>query len=83
MITCAQHDYVEIACLYRMAVILTLRSGEVRQGIAIDTVRNRQREECLKLRAGQEEALIVLDQVHLMEAKETNPHFDKVIFKQI
>ncbi len=80
MITCAQHDYVEIACLYRMGLILTLRSGLVCRGVALDTVRNGQGEECLKLDNGGIEELVVLDQVQLMEATEQNPHFEKVTF---
>lgn len=80
MITCAQHDYVEIACLYRLPVILTLHSGTVCRGVALDTVRNRQGEECLKLDNGCAEELVVLDQVQQMAAAETNPHFEKVTF---
>lgn len=80
MITCAQHDYVEIACLYRMGVILTLRSGALCRGIALDTVTNRQRVECLKLDTGRGEELVPLDQLRLMEAAEPNPHFDRVAF---
>ncbi|AKH19415.1 Rho-binding antiterminator [Sedimenticola thiotaurini] len=80
MISCAQHDYVEIACLYRMGVILTLRSGEVLRGIAVDTARNQAGEECLKLSTGSAEALVVLDQVRQMEAAEENPHFATVDF---
>lgn len=77
MISCAHHDYVEIACLYRMPVILTLRSGEVVRGIALDTARDGNGAECLKLATGQ---LVVLEGVRTLEAAEPNPHFSRVDF---
>ena len=80
MISCAQHDYVEIACMYKLPVILTLKSGEELEGVAMDTQRNQQREECLKLKTGNDDQLVVLDQIRRMVAVESNPHFDKVDF---
>lgn len=77
MISCAQHDYIEIACLYRMPVVLTLDKGEVLRGVAVDTVRDHDRTECLKLASGQ---LVVLDRIRSLEAVEPNPHFDRVDF---
>ena len=78
MISCDQHDYVEIACLYRYVVKLTLKSGAEVQGIAMDTRRNAQREECLVL--SQDENLIVLDSIAKMEVLVENPHFKEVFF---
>lgn len=80
MISCAQHDYVEIACMYKLRVILTLRSGEELEGVAMDTQRNQDREECLKLKTGNDDQLVVLDQICRMVAAESNPHFAKVYF---
>lgn len=80
MISCAQHDYVEIACLYKLPVILTLRSGEELAGVAMDTVSNQDRAECLKLKTGRDEQLVVLDQILRMVAAEPNPYFAKVDF---
>ena len=80
MISCAQHDYIEIACLYRVPVVLLLHTGEEITGIAVDTARNENREECLRLRVGEEEQWVILDQLRSMEALAPNPHFRKVVF---
>lgn len=80
MISCAQHDYVEIACMYKLPVILTLRSGEELEGVAMDTVSNQDRAECLKLKTGNNEQLVVLDQILRMVATKPNSHFEKVDF---
>ncbi|MCW8902694.1 Rho-binding antiterminator [Sedimenticola sp.] len=82
MISCAQHDYVEIACMYKLPVTLTLSSGEELAGIAMDTVSNQDREECLKLKTGNNEQLVVLDQILRMVATKPNSHFEKVDFNK-
>ncbi|MCW8906857.1 MAG: Rho-binding antiterminator [Sedimenticola sp.] len=82
MISCAQHDYIEIACLYRIPVRLILRSGDEITGIALDTVRNGDRQECLKLQVGEDEQWVVLDRLQSMEAQVSNPHFERVQFDQ-
>jgi len=83
MISCAQHDYIEIACLYRMPVRLALRSGEKVTGIALDTGRNGNRDECLKLQVGTGEQWIELERLFSMEALNRNPHFQRVQFQQV
>jgi len=37
-ISCGDHDYIEIACLYRYTLKITLRSGEIVHANAITTV---------------------------------------------
>lgn len=78
MMSCDQHDYVEIACLYRYVVKLTLKSGEEVTGIALDTRRNVQRQECIAI--NHIDTLIALDAVASMEALVKNPHFNRVTF---
>ncbi len=78
MMSCDQHDYVEIACLYRYVVKLTLKSGEEVTGIALDTRRNTQRQECIAIH--HIDNLVVLDAVATMEALVENPHFKRVTF---
>lgn len=80
MINCNQHDYIEIVCMYRHPVKLTLKSGEVIAGIAVDTVRNEQREECIKLTTKTGEQLVVLDQLTTLEVTIDNPHLQQVVF---
>ncbi len=43
MIKCHEHDYIEITCLYQYPIRMELKSGEILQGIAIDTERNETR----------------------------------------
>lgn len=38
MISCNQYDYIEIACMYKFPLRLTLVSNQVVEGTAIDTV---------------------------------------------
>lgn len=78
MMSCDQHDYVEIACLYRYVVKLTLKSGEEVTGIALDTRRNAQRQECIAI--NNIDNLIALDAVATMEVLVENPHFKLVRF---
>ncbi len=80
MIACDLHDYVEIACIYKMLLILRLKSGDIIQGVALDTARNELAEECIKVRQGTVDSLVVLDSIMTMEAKKKNPHFDLVNF---
>ena len=81
MISCEHHDYIEIACLYNYRVRLTLDSGAQLEGGAVDTVRNQSKEECIKIRAGSSEHLVVLDSITTMEALIKNPHFKVISFK--
>ncbi len=80
MISCANHDYVEIACMYRFEVNLVLTNGQVARGKAVQTAYNDKREECLILETGSGNKAIVLDQVASMEAVTNNPHFEKIDF---
>jgi len=80
MISCHQHDYIEISCVYRYLIRLTLRSGSKLDGIAIDTQLNDKQEECIKVDVDGVDQLIVLDSIHKMEVLTENPHFNQVIF---
>lgn len=80
MMNCEQHDYIEIACLYRYPVQLTLTNGEQVSGQALDTVRNDDQAECLKLRIGDEVRLLPLASLIRMSATSPNPHFEQVDF---
>ncbi|MDP5293316.1 Rho-binding antiterminator [Oceanimonas sp. CHS3-5] len=80
MMSCEQHDYIEIACLYRYAVTLTLVSGEQVSGMALNTTRNTDKEECLTLLIGNEVRLLPLASLARMTAVQPNPHFVQVDF---
>ena len=85
MISCDLHDYIEIACMYRLPIELQLKDGETQQGTAMDIAKNANGEECLLLTDNQdgsstESSLVVLDQIKTMRALVSNPHFDVVNF---
>lgn len=80
MISCANHDYVEIACMYRFAIKLVFKNGQIVQGIAFQTTYNENREECMVLKTEKGSEEIVLKQIALMEAVTKNPHFEKIDF---
>jgi len=85
MISCDLHDYIEIACMYRLPVELELKDGVIQQGTAMDIAKNTSGEECLLLadnhdNSSIESKLVVLDQIKVMRALVSNPHFDAVNF---
>ncbi len=80
MISCNQHDYIEIVCMYHYPIKLTLKSGDIIEGIALDTQRNDQRDECIKIDIEGVEQLVVLDEIKILEVMVENPHLQKVMF---
>ncbi len=80
MLTCDQHDYIEIACTYRFSVLLTLHDGTTLAGIAKDTAYNDDKKECIVIESNNDDRLITLESVQSMKALTVNPHFDIVDF---
>jgi Rho-binding antiterminator len=80
MISCNQHDYIEIVCMYHYPIKLTLKSGDIIEGIALDTQRNDQRDECIKIDIEGVEQLVVLEEIKMLEVMMENPHLQKVTF---
>ena len=80
MISCNQHDYIEIVCIYHYPIKLTLKSGDIIEGIALDTQRNDQRDECIKIDIEGVEQLLVLEEIKMLEVMVENPHLQKVTF---
>ena len=81
MISCNQHDYIEIVCMHQYPIKLTLKSGEAIQGIALDTQRNDERNECIKMSIGGVEQLVILEQIKNLEVMVENPHLKEVSFE--
>lgn len=81
MITCEQHDYIEIICTFRYPVKLTLRSGDLIECVALDTMFNEFREECVKVERSGAECLIALENISILEVCVENPHFQVIRFK--
>ncbi|NGZ14518.1 transcriptional antiterminator [Vibrio aestuarianus] len=80
MIACSQYDYIELACLFHLPVKLTLKSGVTYSGIAVDTLRNEHKQECIQLKNAQGEYLLATDSLLMMEALSEHPHFTIVEF---
>jgi len=81
MIACDQHDFIEIACMYHLKVVLKLKTGNEVIGIAQDTILNDERDECVKvLKDNQTYEAIMLSHISTMRAVTSNPHFDYVNF---
>ncbi|WP_279151502.1 Rho-binding antiterminator [Photobacterium iliopiscarium] len=81
MLSCHQHDYIEIACMHHLNIDLTLNDGSHLIGIAHDTFYNQNREECIVLVINNQQQLIVLDDLSSMTAIIANPYFDTINFK--
>lgn len=82
MISCDKHDYIEMVCVFNYMVKLTLKTGEVIEGQAMDTARNTTGEECIKLHVGNEPLLVCLELVNRLEAITKNPHFNEVYLSE-
>jgi len=74
MISCHQHDYIEIACLYRLLLRVELKHGESLDGRARDTG-SRGGREWLQLETGSGLRELDLADVHRITALDDNPHF--------
>ncbi len=81
MIPCDQHDYIEIACMFHLAVEVQLVSGDTYQGIANNIVLNTHKQECLELRLSHKQSqLIALTDLNRLTAEQANPHFSTINF---
>jgi Rho-binding antiterminator len=81
MISCHLHDFIEIACMYRYRVRLTLRDGSTLSGIAQDTAVESNQREVLKLETANGMVKIDQDDLESMQAVDSNPHFSSVDFR--
>lgn len=75
MISCSDYDYIEIVCMYRYPIRLHLKSGAKVEGQAVDTARNDDKQECIKIIADGVERLIVLVELVELQVLVDNPHF--------
>ncbi|MGR8931552.1 MAG: Rho-binding antiterminator [Gammaproteobacteria bacterium] len=78
-IACQLHDYIEIACMYRYRVRLTLRNHEILEGTAVDTITTAQKRECLVIDNGLKQP-VDLNQLKKLEVLTPNARFREVVF---
>ncbi len=82
MMSCQDHDYLEVACLYHLPVRVTMLSGITVEGRALDYHYNAARQEVLVLKTLEGEASVIAKDIQAMQALMANPHFDVVNFIQ-
>ena len=80
MISCHQYDYIEIVCMYHYPIHLSLKSGDLIECNALDTKRNSQHQECIKVDIQGTKRLVVLDDITTLTVTVENPHFTVVSF---
>ncbi|MBY0500190.1 MAG: Rho-binding antiterminator [Nitrosomonas sp.] len=79
-ISCEQHDFVEVACMYRYRLRLVLKNRLIIEGIAIDIVNSPEKQECLVI-DNDSRVQIELTQLVSMEVLTPNAKFREVIFE--
>jgi len=80
MLTCHQYDYIEIVCMYHYPVKISLKSGDIIEGVAVDTVRDQNKQECIKIDNNGQELVIVLDHMASLLVMIDNPHLQQINF---
>lgn len=79
-IACELYDTIEIVCMYRYSVTLLLKNGDKMSGVAMDTVRDEMKQECIALENDGVRSLVVLEALKEMRVNVNNPHFSVVCF---
>jgi Rho-binding antiterminator len=64
--------------MHRLSIELLLKNGDVICGVANDTKRNANRDECIVVNVNGGLQLIVLTTISVLKAREQNPYFDQV-----
>ncbi len=80
MLSCDQHDYIEIACMYKYKVKLILIDGSTLEGVCLDTLYNETKQECIKVIIDDKQQVIQLETILKIQAITENPYFDIVDF---
>lgn len=80
---CELHDYVEIACTFRMPIALSMTPDKELKGVAVDTlIKPDKTEHIMFIEEGAEEAIALpMNELVQMEALVENVHFEIVKFK--
>ncbi len=82
MLSCQDHDYIEIACMYHIPVRLALLSGAIIEGKALDCRYDSARREIMLLKTLTGEQQVETADIKSMQALVINPHFDTIDFIQ-
>ncbi|CAB9492530.1 Rho-binding antiterminator [Alteromonas macleodii] len=82
-IACQLYDYIEIACMYKLEVSAVLKSGELKNGKALNTIIDKHGDaptECIQMRINGNVENIALNEIAQLHAITDNPHFSSVSF---
>lgn len=77
--SCDLHDYLEIACMYRYSVKLTLRDHQTLEGTTLDTMTGADKREYLVIDTGEKQQ-IELGQLKKLQVLTPNAQFTEVVF---
>ncbi len=83
LISCAVHDYIEIACTYHFEISIEDFTDSTIQGKAITTETSKDKKEYLILGCQQVLQKIELNKIKKMTALQENPHFDSIYFQPV
>lgn len=83
VLNCDLHDYVEIACMFKIEVEITLKDQSVITGLPVTTKIDSSRSECLVLLVDNQQKLIKTSLFATMRAVKQNQHFDIVDFNGV
>ena len=83
ILDCDLHDFLEIACTFKILVEISMTSGESLIGTGITTKVDSNKREVLvfEQQADNKKIELVLTQLTKMKAIDSNPHFAEVLFK--
>ena len=79
-ISCELHDFIEVACMYRYQLKLSLKNNQVIEGKAIDIVNSPEGRECLVIDRDPWQQ-VELTQLTKMEVLTPNAKFNQVVFE--
>ena len=86
MMQCADHDYIEVACLYGYRIQLQLKDQQIVSGYALTTTYQAANDgsddkvEVLKIQTEQQIVAIALSEISVLTAITKNRFFDVVTF---
>jgi Rho-binding antiterminator len=80
ILKCDLHDYLEIACLFKIEVEITLIDATQVIGLPITTTIDSDRNECLVMIINNKKRLIQTNVLDQMRAMVANQHFDIIKF---
>ncbi|MDO6747406.1 Rho-binding antiterminator [Gilvimarinus sp. 1_MG-2023] len=80
MISCDQHDLLELACMHSYRLQLSLVSGAVIEGVAYNTGYDERRWECLELRLEGGNKQVPLEDIVIIKALSDGAAFAVIRF---